>query len=457
MQMGKFGIKIDHGNNYMFILKRYITLVCCFSLLLVACGKTAENNLNSDSINTDIVENNTSTNRENEKMFPDETEVKDTPNSNIVNLDTFIDEDPQELITFTQDELNSSEEYDLEEDYDSLIYEGMSDDSLRQSIQDSIYSELDNIFDESEVIIEDVKSLYASKEYLEEVAYNSKTNLFFGYSLEALEKQFGEKKYIFTLGKNGETVVEEFAEHKSIYDKVIKNTLIGTGVILVCVSLATVSTIASAPLGVSRIQVILSFSAAGSIIGGTVVGTASAVAAGVSEYIKNGDPQAAFDSALLSGSEGFKWGAIGGAVVGTAVGTYMTGTIHTWRESELLVQKLFPGSAEQVAFKDGVRLTTKVPGSTVPDLFTTLKDGTKVAIEVKNYDLNNIGVSNLIKTLRKQLANRVANMPAGTVQRLVLDVTGRGYQKGYIKFVVHMIQNSLKDICPDLIISVIGF
>ena len=135
----------------------------------------------------------------------------------------------------------------------------------------------------------------------------------------------------------------------------------------------------------------------------------------------------------------------------------MTGSVHTWRESELFVKNMFPGSVEQVAFKDGVRVVNKVPGSTVPDLLTKLKDGRLLAIEVKNYDLNNIGVTNLISTLRKQFANRVANMPADTVQRLVLDVTGRGYQREYLTFVVHMIKNSLKDICPDLLISVVGF
>ena len=462
MQMGKSGIRIDSDNRFKFIVKKFITTLCCFSVFLVACGQNANSNMSADSSEIELVENNATSNEVNENSSLNNTGIEETQTpdtSTALNVNALIDGDPEELITFTQDELDSSEELELEldESYDTKIYDGMSDDSLRQSIQDSIYSKLDSEFDESEVVIEDVQSLYISKEYLEEVAYNSQTNVFFGYSLDQIEKQFGNKKYIFTLGENGKTVVEEFAEHKSIYDKVIKNTLVGTGVILVCVSLAAASTAASAPLGTSRIQIILSFSAAGSIIGGTVVGTASAVAAGVSEYVKNGDAQAAFDSALLTGSEGFKWGAIGGAVAGAAIGAYVTGSVHTWRESELFVKNMFPGSVEQVAFKDGVRVVNKVPGSTVPDLLTKLKDGRLLAIEVKNYDLNNIGVTNLISTLRKQFANRVANMPADTVQRLVLDVTGRGYQREYLTFVVHMIKNSLKDICPDLLISVVGF
>lgn len=366
-------------------------------------------------------------------------------------------EDPEDILTFAPKDLQELDDVALEDEYAKRTYVGMNDDNLRQNIQDCIYEELESRFDESEVTIENVQSLYFSKEYLEEYAYNSRTNIFFGYSLEDIKKQFGDNKYVFTLGENGNTVVKEFSPRDNIYDDVIKNTLIGSGVILVCVTLAGVSTAASASLGVSRMQIILSFSAAGALIGGTVVGAASAVAAGVTEYLKNGDSHDATEAAFLAGSRGFKWGAIGGAVAGAAIGTYVTSGIHTPRESELFVQKLFPGSTEQAIFKDGMQITKKVSGSTIPDLIKKTKDGRLIAVEVKNYDMSIEGLRSLVYKLKLQMSNRVANMPEGTIQRLVLDVTGRGYDKKALKFIVNTLQNSLKDVCPNLIISVVGF
>ena len=44
------------------------------------------------------------------------------------------------------------------------------------------------------------------KEYLDELAFNSQENVYFGYTLSELNAQFQGEKYIFTLGENNETV-----------------------------------------------------------------------------------------------------------------------------------------------------------------------------------------------------------------------------------------------------------
>lgn len=427
------------------VYKKISILVLSIFVMLSGCAKPAEVEDSEHAIDEAIPE------------VVEETSNTENENNDYEELLTTVTaEDPDNILTFTSEELQDVEDVALADGYENQSYLGMMDDDLRQSIQDNIYEELEARFDESEMIIENVQSQYFSKEYLEEYAYNSKTNIFFGYSLEDIKKQFGDSKYIFTLDEDGNTVVKAFSPRENIYDDVIKNTVIGSGVILVCVTLAAVSTAASAPLGVSRMQIILSFSAAGSIIGGTVVGAASAAACGIAEYLKSGDSHDAWETAVLAGSEGFKWGAIGGAVVGAAIGTYVTSGVHTPRESEIFVQKLFPGTSEQAIFKDGVQITKKVPGSTIPDLIKKGKDGRWIAYEVKNYDLFK-SLRSLVSTLRKQMANRVANMPPDTVQRLVLDVTGRGYKKSELKFIVNLLQNSLKDVCPNLIISVVGF
>lgn len=439
--------------EFQRIHKRFVVFLLSFVLILSGCSKKHETiyeSDNHDSVST--VSENTGEGKDNQI----ETGMSSVEQRSEPDIDKIIEDDPKELKTFSDSELEGVEDVPLEDNYASISYYGMSDDNLRQGIQDGIYAELDNLFDEAEVTIEDIQSQYISKEYLEELAYNSRTNIFFGYSLEELKNKYEDNNYIFTLGEDGKTIVKEFSKDGNIYDAVIKDTLVGSGVILVCVTLLAASSVAAAPLGVSRLQIILSFSTAGAVIGGTVVGAAAAVAAGVSEYVKNGDSHAVLDASLSAGSKGFKWGAIGGTIAGTAIGTYITTGVHTPRESELFIKKLFPGSREQVIFKDGVEIMTKQPGSTVPDLVRKLFDGRLEAVEVKNYNLRE-GLGSLIRTLKDQLGNRAANMPPDTVQRLVLDVTGRGYNKQEMTFIVNMIKNALKDECPNLIISVVGF
>lgn len=108
-------------------------------------------------------------------------------------------------------------------------FAALSDPSLLQYVEDNIYSDLVAWFDSEDYIVESVNAVYVSEEYLEEVAYNSKSNVYFGYTLEELDAQFEGTRYIFSLGENGETVVEEFAEYDDTYDRVIKNVAIGTG------------------------------------------------------------------------------------------------------------------------------------------------------------------------------------------------------------------------------------
>ena len=108
-------------------------------------------------------------------------------------------------------------------------FAALSDPSLLQYVEDNIYSDLVAWFDSEDYIVESVNAVYVSEEYLEEVAYNSKSNVYFGYTLKELDAQFEGTRYIFSLGENGETVVEEFAEYDDTYDRVIKNVAIGTG------------------------------------------------------------------------------------------------------------------------------------------------------------------------------------------------------------------------------------
>ena len=78
------------------------------------------------------------------------------------------------------------------------------------------------------------------------------------------------------------------------------------------------------------------------------------------------------------------------------------------------------------------------------------------AIEVKNYNLNsNASQSYLRKELKRQITDRVNNLPPGTGQRIVLDTKGRNYSKGTINDTIEKIRNALRDVYPDIPIDIL--
>lgn len=335
----------------------------------------------------------------------------------------------------------------------------LSDPSLLQYVEDNIYSDLVARFDSEDYIVESVNAVYVSEEYLEEVEYNSKSNVYFGYTLEELDAQFQGTRYIFSLGENGETVVEKFAEYDDTYDQVIKNVAIGTGVILVCVTVSVVSGGVGAPAAVSMI-----FASAAKT--GTIYalssGTISAVAAGTITGIQTGDFEEAKKAVALAGSESFKWGAIAGVITGgttKAVELYRSAnTIPTPRDSELAVLDRTKNSTEQVSFLDGQEVPMNTLGATRPDVVVKNTNGTVKAIEVKNYNLAQSSNRNtLLNELERQVTSRSSNLPAGSTQEIVLDVRGRGFSDELIDATITAIHKRLTNIYPDIPITILRY
>lgn len=52
-------------------------------------------------------------------------------------------------------------------------FNGLNDPKLLQYVEDSVYAELVSEFSSEDYIVENVSATYISKEYLEELAYNS--------------------------------------------------------------------------------------------------------------------------------------------------------------------------------------------------------------------------------------------------------------------------------------------
>lgn len=369
-----------------------------------------------------------------------------------------IETEPSSFPTSEPENDASQDEPVFPEDF-QLEYATLSDPALLQYVEDNIYSDLVARFDSEDYIVESVNAVYMSEEYLEEVAYNSQSNIYFGYTLEELDAQFQGTRYIFSLGENGETVIEEFAGYDDTFDRVIKNVAIGTGVILVCVTVSVVSGGVGAPAAVSMI-----FASAAKT--GTVYalssGTISAVAAGTITGIRTGDFEETKNAAALAGSESFKWGAITGVITGGVSGGVKlyrsVNTVPTPRDSELTVLDRTKNSTEQVSFLDGQEVPLNTPGATRPDVVVKNANGTVRAIEVKNYNLaQSSNRHTLYSELERQVTSRMTNLPAGSTQEIVLDVRGRGFSDELIDATIAAIRNRLANIYPDIPITVLRY
>ena len=191
-------------------------------------------------------------------------------------------------------------------------FSGMNDPNLLRYTEDTIYESLVTALDSEEYFVENVSAIYISQEYIDELAYNSQANIYFGYTLQDLAEQFQGKKYVFTLGDDGTTIVTEFEDYDDTYDRALKNVAIGTGVILVCVTVSVVT----GGLGAPAVSMIFAASAKTGTIMALSGGAMGGISAGIVTGMQTGNMDEALKAAALAGSEGYKWGAISGAVSG---------------------------------------------------------------------------------------------------------------------------------------------
>lgn len=250
-------------------------------------------------------------------------------------------------------------------------FSDLNDVNLLPYLEDSIYSELVTALNSEDYFVENVNAIYISKEYLEEVAYNSQENIYFGYTLSELDSYFQGTRYVFTLGDDGQTVVTEFQKYDDTYDQILKNVAIGTGVILVCVTVSIVTYGA----GAAAVSMIFAASAKTGTIMALSSGVFSGVSAGVVKGIETGDLNESMKAAALAGSEGFKWGAISGTIAGgageaialkgaTLNGLTMNEAALIQRESKLPLEfiKNFHSMDEYTVLKNAGLTLSKVNG-----------------------------------------------------------------------------------------------
>ncbi len=194
-------------------------------------------------------------------------------------------------------------------------FTGMADPSLPRYLENAVYTSLVSGLNSEQYFVEDVQAVYVSQEYLEELAYNSQSNVFFGYSLAELDQFFEGTRYVFTLGEDGTTIVEPLQViPDTTYDQILKNIAIGTGVILLCVTVSAVSGGAGAP-AVSTIFAVAAKTGGACALSGTAIGGFSSA---LVKWLETGDMDETLKAGALGASEGYKWGAISGALSGGA-------------------------------------------------------------------------------------------------------------------------------------------
>ncbi len=189
----------------------------------------------------------------------------------------------------------------------------INDSSLPGYLEDEIYQDLIDVMGE-DYVIQNIGTTYVSREFLEEIAYNSRENLYYGYSLSDLDAQFDGTRYMFTCNDEGNTEVVEYKiieEASHSYTDIFRNIAIGGGVILVCVTVAAIA-YPAAP----AVSAVLAVGAQAGVSWGVGGGLISGAVSGIATGIQTGD----FDEALYAfaeaGSQGFMIGAISGCLAG---------------------------------------------------------------------------------------------------------------------------------------------
>ena len=342
--------------------------------------------------------------------------------------------------------LSDVPEYTAEPTFASL-----GDSDHLQYIEDQVLASAESELASDDYAIEDVTASYVSQEYIDELAFNSQENIYFGYSLSEIEAQFQDTSYLFSLSDDGQTEVRAREGYDDSFDLITRNVAIGAGIILISV---TVSLLA-APAGAGTVATVFAVSARTGATSGISSAALGGLVSGAITAIETGDLKSASKDAAVAASEGFKWGAIVGALGGAygkakalPLPSGSDPKIPAARDSELYALWKY-GGTEQKSYSKGKEVPRGVAGSARPDLVFK-KGNREVAVEVKNYNLEK-NFSSLLETLRSQIAYRKLELPQGMSQMIMLDVRGRGYSSAFLKERIELLKREFSDVAIDVI------
>lgn len=354
-------------------MKKAIAILLAATVFLTACGSSAVNPSSDTSISSQTTE-----------VVTSET-VDDTSDSQSAELETT---ESSQDIDATQDSDQTEAQLMASKNLD------LSNEDLQRYLCDEIYEKTVEGLDSDEYCVENVESLYYSKEYIEQLEYNSQANIYFGFTQAELDSQFQGKKYVFTFDDESRktTVIEVESYEDHTTEEILKNVAIGSGVLLVCVTVS-VATAGAAP-AISMIFAVGAKTGAAAALSGAAIG---GVSAGLVKGYQTGSFTDAMSATATGASEGFKWGAIMGALSGgasetwglhkaTANGLSMNDAAQIQRESKYPLDLIsqFKSKAEYEVYKQAGLRTQMINGklALVRDIDlnykSTLADGTEV-------------------------------------------------------------------------------
>lgn len=271
---------------------------------------------------------------------------------------------------------------------------GLDDKVFLKYIEDSVYFDAVTQLNSDEYFIQHVEAIYYPKEYIDALVSNTQPNIYFGYTAEELNEYFKDIKYVFCLGEDGQTtVIPMNIVTDDEYVKAMENVIIGSGVILVCVTVSLVA----AP-GAPAVAMIFAASAKTATAFALGSGTIGFAAAAISKGYETESVKQALKAGAVAGSEEFKWGAIMGAVAGGAAnavnlkgatlnGLSMNDAAKIQRESKFPLEliKQFKSVEEYNVYKDAGLYTKMINGklALVRDIdleyMSELPDGTLIS------------------------------------------------------------------------------
>lgn len=346
---------------------------------------------------------------------------------------------------------NSSDGSPLIEEPTETVVE--YDEETLQQLKDQVYADISEELSTDEYLVQDVKVIYLTEE--EVATMSPEDKIYFGYSANGLNDVITSDMTVIDESEYGTIDVKsEKLLDKDDRTTVIKNLAIGTGIILVCVTVVCVTK--DMEIDNEVVTAFIELAPKAAALGAAGFATITGTVSGAIQYVKSKNLKESFRKLIVDGSKGFKWGAIIGTVYAGA-STFLSDFMEThnekipeFKESEVDAAKKFKSIKEQVVFCGGVESPKAFSGCSIVDFVTKKNE----AVEVKNYDLKN-NMSSLLSTLKRQIGERVKNLPEGYTQKIVLDVRGRGYSKDFIKQCVTDIQEALKDIYPNIPVEVI--
>ena len=221
---------------------------------------------------------------------------------------------PEQAVSTVQESTSSEPAAAAKKSDLGVEFKGLEDPQVQRYLEDSVYDQVLPLIDTDKYAVENVQATHVSQEYLDELAYNSRQSIYFGLTLAELNEAFDGQRYVFGVDAAGKTTVTSFEQYDDTTEKVLQNVAVGTGVILLSVTIASVAGSVGAP----AISVIFATGAKS----GTVAALAdSAISGGIAAFVsamEGDDPQRILKEAALEGSNAFKWRAFGGIIKSAA-------------------------------------------------------------------------------------------------------------------------------------------